>query len=131
VHTLNALIVRSPDRRLVAGCTPGAHWQVQTNLQILVNIIDFGMNLETANAAARMLLGNGVDVVDTVNSSAHAESRIPLTVLEELRGRGHVIGHIGPWDAAGAMELVARDAATGLFDASSDPRRQETAVGTT
>jgi gamma-glutamyltranspeptidase/glutathione hydrolase len=128
VHTLNAFIAHGPDNRVVAGCTPGAHWQVQTNLHMLINVVDFKMGLPAANAAPRVLLGNGLDAVNERNPAVNVESRLAGPVVEELRGLGHPIRLIGPWAAAGAMQLIARDPIQGTFSGASEPRRDEAAV---
>ncbi|HUG14148.1 MAG TPA: gamma-glutamyltransferase family protein, partial [Thermomicrobiales bacterium] len=44
VHTLNQYMAQRDGQTVLVGGTPGAHWQVQTNLQLLVNVIDFGMD---------------------------------------------------------------------------------------
>jgi gamma-glutamyltranspeptidase/glutathione hydrolase len=57
IHTLNNYIVRRDGQPILMGGTPGAHWQVQTNLQILCNALDFGMDPAEASAAPRFLIG--------------------------------------------------------------------------
>ncbi|HVK05525.1 MAG TPA: gamma-glutamyltransferase family protein, partial [Armatimonadaceae bacterium] len=54
-HTLNAwLATRGVDNALVlVGGTPGGHVQVQTNLQLLVNLVDLGMDPQAAVEAPR------------------------------------------------------------------------------
>ena len=46
-HTLNAWLATNADESLAyVGGTPGGHVQVQTNLQVIVNLVDFGMDVQ-------------------------------------------------------------------------------------
>ncbi len=53
-HTLNAFTAVHPDGSLyLVGGTPGANIQVQTNLQLLTNVIDLKLNVQEAIEAPR------------------------------------------------------------------------------
>lgn len=48
-HTLNAWLATNEDESLAfVGGTPGGHVQVQTNLQVIVNLVDLKMNVQEA-----------------------------------------------------------------------------------
>ncbi|SDL19582.1 gamma-glutamyltransferase family protein [Tessaracoccus oleiagri] len=58
-----------------------------------------------------------------------AEDRLGAAVLDELRGRGHLVVEQGPW-TLGRMCAVARDPESGLLSAAANPRgMQGYAVG--
>jgi gamma-glutamyltranspeptidase/glutathione hydrolase len=119
IHTLNTYVVHEDGEPVLVGGTPGAHWQVQTNLQVLTNVLDFGMDLESAVQAPRFTIG---DQLATGSPMIKLESRLGGRVVEELRAMGHAIEVIGPWASGGAVQLVARDR-SGLYRGATDARR--------
>ena len=125
VHTLNQYVVHKDGEAVLVGGTPGAHWQVQTNLQILTNVLDFGLDLQTAIEAPRFTIG---DQLETGSLTVKIESRLGEQVIGELRDLGHEIEVIGPWDSGGAVQLIARDPASGMYRGATEVRRPGNAV---
>ncbi len=125
VHTLNTYVVRKPGAWDLVGGTPGAHWQVQTNLQILTNLLDFGMDLPNAIEAPRFTIGDQLVAGDP---TIKLESRAGDRVIEELRELGHPIEVIGPWDSGGAVQLIQRDLASGVCRGATEIRRAGSSV---
>ena len=97
---------------VLVGGTPGAHWQVQTNVQILVNILDDGLDVQRAIDMPRFLLGDQLEV-DT--ATVKMEIRAGEQVIRELRELGHDVDPIGPWEAGGTVQLISRDPSSGLY----------------
>lgn len=127
VHTLNPYLVQKDGEAVLVGGTPGAHWQVQTNLQILSNVIDFGLDPQRAIEAPRFTVG---DQLDVGNPTVKIESRVGERVVKELRDLGHDIEVIGPWDSGGAVQLIARDPLSGMCRGATEVRRPgNTVVG--
>jgi len=127
VHTLNTYIACKDGKLRIVGGTPGGNFQVQTNVQVLSNIIDFGMNPQQAAEAPRFLLGSAVD-----GSGAHnlmLEGRFDKETMEELIHRGHEARLGGPWAASGTVQVITVDPATGTCAAGSDPRGEGHAAG--
>jgi gamma-glutamyltranspeptidase / glutathione hydrolase len=120
VHTLNQYMVQRDGQTILAGGTPGAHWQVQTNLQMLVNVIDFGMDVQEAIEAPRFIMG---DQLEAVSPSVNLESRFSEDTVAGLRERGHQVEPIGPWDAGGSVQLISRDPDSGIYRAATEVRR--------
>ena len=91
-HTMNPVIVTRNNRAFLACGTPGADTQVQTNLQLITNIIDFGMNPQEAVEAPRWRsLQNPMEstVPHTCSNNLQLESRFPEEVREGLAQKGH------------------------------------------
>jgi gamma-glutamyltranspeptidase/glutathione hydrolase len=127
VHTLNPYLVQKDGEAVLVGGTPGAHWQVQTNLQILSNVIDFGLDPQRAIEAPRFTVG---DQLDVGNPTVKVESRVGERVVKELRDLGHDIEVIGPWGSGGAVQLIARDPLSGMCRGATEVRRPgNTVVG--
>jgi gamma-glutamyltranspeptidase/glutathione hydrolase len=125
LHTLNTYVVHRDGEPVLVGGTPGAHWQVQTNLQMLVNVLEFGMDVQQAIEAPRYTMGDQLAPGDL---TVRIESRAGDPVLAGLRERGHRIEVTGPWDAAGAVQLIARDPASGVLRGATEPRRAGSTV---
>lgn len=120
VHTLNAYLVQRDGETVLVGGTPGAHWQVQTNLQVLCNVFDFGMDLQAAVEAPRFTMG---DQLGLDNSTIQIESRLGDDTIEELRGLGHTIELIAAWASGGNVQIVGRDPSTGVYRGVTEVRR--------
>lgn len=125
VHTLNNYLVEQDGHPILVGGTPGAHWQVQTNLQMLVNSLDFGMDPQTAIEAPRFIVGDQLSVGDP---TVKVELRFGNDTIEELRRLGHQVEVTEPWGAAGSVQLIGRDPSSGLLRGATEVRRAGTSV---
>ena len=107
--------------RLLIG-TPGSHGILQTTPQMIMNVLDHGMNVQAAIEAPRLTVA-GTRRVDV-------ESRVSSEVLAELEGRGHVFHHLGDWSpGVGGGQGIHVDPASGAFMGGADPRRDGYALG--
>ena len=86
--------------------------------KVVVNLIDFAMNIQEAGEAARMSHGNnGLQVESAVTEAARAG----------LTQRGHLVRvSIG---AYGGFQGILLDPRTGVLMGGSDPRKDGLAVG--
>jgi gamma-glutamyltranspeptidase / glutathione hydrolase len=75
-------IFRDGESRLTTG-TPGSYGIPQTTLQMLLNMLEFGMTVQEAIEAPRCRVTSGTIV--------KMEDRVPEQVREELTGRGYDI----------------------------------------
>jgi gamma-glutamyltranspeptidase/glutathione hydrolase len=89
VHTLNTFLVVRDGRLLVGGGTPGADFQVQVNLQTVCNVVDYGLDLQSALDAPRF--------VSLPDGRVLIETRFPHEMLATLESRGHHLERAGPW----------------------------------
>jgi len=125
VHTLNTYMVLHDGQPWFAGGTPGAHFQVQTNLQVLTNVVDFGMTLQQAIDFPRWTIGEQSDTPG--DSAVNAESRLAPSVLQELEAKGHTMVPEDAWASKGTVQAVMRDGA--VYRAATDPRKQGDTIG--
>ncbi|MBL8673333.1 MAG: gamma-glutamyltransferase [Rhodospirillales bacterium] len=103
-------------RPVLALGTPGSYGILQTQVQALLQHVDFGLPLQAAIEAPRARLMDGVEVV--------AEGRLAPAVLATLGGRGHAVETLPGWTMkVGGMQGVAIDPATGAMTGAADPRR--------
>jgi len=114
------IVTRGGEPSLALG-TPGSYTICQAQAQVLVGMLAFGRDVQTAIEAPRLHAHDG-DLVKI-------ESRAQPTVVEALRGHGHRVELAETFDQAmGGMQGVARSAA-GWLEGGADPRREGYALG--
>jgi gamma-glutamyltranspeptidase/glutathione hydrolase len=130
MHTLNCYAIARDGRVVVVGGTPGGDQQPQWNMQVITNLIDYGMNVQSAVEAPRWQSFPGTDPINLRNPfELRLESRIGEDVIDDLRRRGHAVNVLGPYAAGGAAFVIARDPDTGILQAGADPRSEGIALG--
>ena len=126
-HTLNAWLATDADGKLaLVGGTPGAHIQVQTNLQLLVNALDLGMNPQEAVEVPRWQhvwqeLGQNSGAAPQGSTVLEIENRVETALVKGLRERGHKVSPIKPWSHGSAAQLL-QVLPSGAYAVGSDPR---------
>jgi len=123
LHTLNAYVVKRRDRVVIAGATPGGRGQVQTNFQILVNLIDHGMSPLAAVEHPRWLHGTPRRYAD--DTTLYVEGGLPDTTVERLGELGHdtrIATDPDDEDLFGSATVVGHTPCAGLY-AVADGRR--------
>jgi gamma-glutamyltranspeptidase/glutathione hydrolase len=96
--------------------TPGSYGILQTQPQMLLNVLEFGFNIQEAIEQPRVRV-YGDRLLD-------AESRIPEATREGLARRGHDVNVIDDWSwIVGGGQGIARDPESGAWMAGADPRR--------
>jgi gamma-glutamyltranspeptidase/glutathione hydrolase len=131
-HTLNAFTVVNPDGTLhIVGGTPGANIQVQTNLQLIVNLVDLKMNVQEATEAPRWqhlnAPGQSSDE-ERGNGVLEIENRVPTAVMDQLRAKGHDVKPLAAWGHGSSVQLM-QVLPNGTFAFGSDPRCEGHASG--
>jgi gamma-glutamyltranspeptidase/glutathione hydrolase len=118
MHTLVPAFVMKDGKPFLSFGVMGGDHQAQGHAQVLMNLIDFGMNVQEAGEAARIHHGaNGILV----------ESAIAPAVRASLVQRGHrVTEAIG---AYGGYQGIMVDPRTGVLMGGSDPRKDGLAIG--
>jgi gamma-glutamyltranspeptidase/glutathione hydrolase len=127
-HTLNAYLITRGDQLAWVGGTPGGDVQVQSNLQVICNVIDYGLNPQQAIEAPRWQHGPAVPSSGFDSGILQIEERISPSVREDLARRGHRVEAIGPWAHSSHYQLIAVDA-SGSYHVGSDPRCDGHAAG--
>ena len=103
--------------------TPGSYGIMFTTPQMMMNLIDHGMNVQAAIEAPRVKATSPGRLVDI-------EARIPEDVRQALQARGHELHVIPDWSAlVGGGQGIMVDQATGALGGGADPRRDGYAMG--
>lgn len=108
----------------------GGSFQPQGHVQVLVNLIDFGMNVQEAGDAPRIAISGGPEPWNPRGAGAHrvhVERNAPDGLLEALRARGHDVRRGGTY--FGGFQGIRRDPATGVYEAGSEMRMDGSAAG--
>jgi gamma-glutamyltranspeptidase/glutathione hydrolase len=116
---------------LVCG-TPGADTQVQTNLQVISHVVDFGMNVAEAVEAPRWRNTHSPtesNFPHECDDLLYVESRFGPEVRKGLESRGHVLETLHPWGASGSEMMIQVDPESGVLQGAADPRRDGYAIG--
>ncbi|MCR0984557.1 gamma-glutamyltransferase family protein [Roseomonas populi] len=107
--------------------TPGGDVQIQAMLQVLLNHLHFGMDLQEAIEAPRVAtysFPSSFAPYDYFPGRLAVEARIPGATRDALRARGHDIQDWPDWTwLAGSVEAVRYDPVTGVKAGAADPRR--------
>jgi gamma-glutamyltranspeptidase/glutathione hydrolase len=108
----------------------GGDMQPQGHVQVLVNLIDFGMNLQEAGDAARFYHAGSSSPTGTVMKTGgvlYLESGVSRDVRRELVRLGHAVSEtIGSY---GGYQAIARDPESGVWSGASESRKDGCAAG--
>ena len=112
--------------------TPGGDVQIQAMLQVLLNIMHFGMDPQSAIEAPRVAsysFPSSFAPFEYFPGRLAVEGRIDQATRDELAARGHAIQDWPDWTwLAGSVEAILTDPRTGLIGAGADPRRPAYAI---
>ncbi len=109
----------------------GGDMQPQGHAQVVVNLVDFGMNLQETGDAIRFHHTGSSEPTGTVMTDGgvlHIEDGLPASVLDELKARGHVLESesVG---AYGGYQAIWRDPASHVFSGATEKRKDGCALG--
>ena len=119
-HTLMPGMIFKDGRPYAALGLKGGHVQPQVQVQIICNIIDFGMTPQQAISAPRFNHIEGLKV--------GLEPDVAQDVKDELSRRGHQIAGGNPESFGGAHAIVIHPE-SGAFMGGSDPRKGGCVLG--
>ncbi len=130
-QTIIPAFVSKDGAPLMAFGVMGGDMQPQGHAQVLVNLIDFGMNLQEAGDAIRFHHSGSSEPTGTVMTGGgvlHIEDGLPPGVLAELQRRGHVLKPeaVG---AYGGYQAIWRDPVTHLYAGATEKRKDGCALG--
>lgn len=124
-HTIIPAMVTKDGQLFMSYGVMGGLMQPQGHVQVLVNIVDFGMDVQQALDAPRFRYVEGTRVL--------LEPGANQLVGKALGARGHAISAPGPdakeYFGFGGGQVIMRDAETGVLLAGSDPRKDGLAIG--
>lgn len=130
-HTIIPAFLMKDGSPLMSFGLMGGGMQPQGHVQILVNIIDFGMNLQEAGDAARFNHEGGRqptglhgDPLGTI----YLEPGVSGQTIERLRAMGHNVEVVGDGVMFGGYQAIAVDGETGVYAGATEMRKDGVVV---
>ena len=130
-HTIIPAFVTKDGKPWFCFGVMGGDMQPQGHVQVLVNMIDFGMNVQQAGEAPRIEhVGSATPTGrrgDVKGGTILAEPGIPDEVVKELIARGHSVERVRV--NGGGFQGILIDPKTGMLHGGSEARKDGAAVG--
>jgi gamma-glutamyltranspeptidase/glutathione hydrolase len=123
--------VTKDGKPLMAFGLMGGDMQPQGHAQVIVNLVDFGMNLQEAGDAIRFHHTGSSDPDGHVmkdGGTLNLEPGLSDALKEELTRRGHHLAteSVG---AFGGYQAIWRDPVTGMYGGATEKRKDGCAAG--
>lgn len=129
-HTIIPAFVTRDGKPWLCFGVMGGDMQPQGHVQVLVNLIDFGMNIQAAGDAARVRHhGSQTPTgkpMEPGGGTVAVESGISDEIVEELKRRGHGVVRGGYF---GGYQAIRIDHEHGSLHGATEPRKDGAAVG--
>jgi gamma-glutamyltranspeptidase/glutathione hydrolase len=129
--TLSPTLVLKDGNPFMVLSTPGGDNQDQSLIQVLLNIIEFGMNVQEAVEAPRFQTLHLVSSFDDHRFNPgmlNLEDRITKEVRNDLASRGHRVEVQAAWGNPSAPTVIRFNSDSGVIEAGADPRRGRYAI---
>ena len=141
-HTMNPVMVFNGDSintqpssgglKYVLG-PPGADTQVQANMQIISDLVDFGMTIAEAVEAPRWKDNHSPtesNIPHSCENELLLEGRFNEETIKNLRERGHNVRVLDTWDGVTGREMIIQvDSSAGVLQGAADPRYDGYSIG--
>ncbi|WP_321515265.1 gamma-glutamyltransferase [Marinifilum fragile] len=129
-HTIIPAFITKDEKPYISFGLMGGAMQPQGHAQIVVNLIDFGMNLQEAGDAPRIRHEGSSQPTGTKMKDGgwvNLESGIPYQNIRELMQKGHSIKYsIGGF---GGYQAIMFDEKNGVYYGASESRKDGQAAG--
>ena len=131
-HTIIPAFITRDGRPWISFGLMGGAMQPQGHAQIVMNLVDFGMNLQEAGDAPRIHHDGSTDpagqaVAMSDGGVLNLESGFPPETIRALQRMGHRLEWAdGPY---GGYQAIARDPETGVYAGASESRKDGHAAG--
>ena len=131
-HTIIPAFITRDGKPWVSFGVMGGAMQPQGHVQIVMNLVDFGMTLQEAGDAPRVQHEGSTEPVGsatvmTDGGVVQLESGFPYETVRALMDKGHhVEWALGPY---GGYQAIKRDPETGVYYGASESRKDGQAAG--
>ncbi len=105
----------------------GGDAQAQVHLQLVTDLVDYGMEPQAAIEAPRWVAGGGTSDPATLVT---LETGFPDATRHDLAAKGHTVRVVERFNRdMGHAQMILRDPASGLLQGGADPRADGAALG--
>jgi len=129
-HTIIPAFVTKNGKPWLSFGVMGGGTQPQMHAQIVINLIDFGMNLQEAGDAPRILHTGSSQPTDEIMEDGgyvSLESGFSTKTRRKLVQMGHVLRDVS--GSFGGYQAIIRDPKTGVYFGASESRKDGHAAG--
>jgi gamma-glutamyltranspeptidase / glutathione hydrolase len=130
-HTIIPAMVTKEGKPWLTYGVMGGDMQPQGHVQLLVNMLDFGMNIQQAGEAARIEhVGSATPTGKAAAANGgtlKVEFGIPEAIVNELQKRGHAMERVKT--NGGGFQGILIDPRTGVLHGGTETRKDGIAVG--
>jgi len=129
-HTIIPAFVTKDGKPCLSFGVMGGSMQPQGHAQIVINMVDFGMNLQEAGDAPRLRHGGSSQPTGekmTNGGTLYIESGIEYEVIRNLMKKGHSIQYDD--GGFGGYQAIMFDAKNGVYYGASESRKDGQAAG--
>ncbi len=131
-HTIIPAFVTREGKPWMSFGLMGGGMQPQGHVQVLINMVDFGMNVQEAGDAARFLHDGGDSPEGgdpTRYGTLYLEPGVPLETVEALKTLGHQVEVNDSGVMFGGYQAIQRDPETGVYAGATEMRKDGTVAG--
>ncbi|MEO1042372.1 MAG: gamma-glutamyltransferase [Pseudomonadota bacterium] len=135
-HTIIPAFLMRDGRPLMSFGLMGGGMQPQGHVQVLVNIVDYGMNIQEAGDAARFNHDGGRQPTDDLNEDGidtlgtlFLEPGVSAATIEKLSDMGHAVEVVDNGVMFGGYQAIMRDPETGVYAGATEMRKDGTVAG--
>lgn len=132
-HTIIPAFVMRNGAPLMSFGLMGGSMQPQGHVQILINMIDYGMNPQEAGDAARMNHSGGRQPTgsgaDDLVGTLYLEPGVSPDTVTALQKMGHRVEVIANGVMFGGYQAIYRDPQTGVYIGATEMRKDGLAIG--
>ncbi|WP_209348160.1 gamma-glutamyltransferase family protein [Pontixanthobacter sp. CEM42] len=135
-HTIIPAFAKKDGKPWMSFGLMGGGMQPQGHVQVLINMVDYGMNVQEAGDAARLnhdggrqptepLSGPSKDPLGTLN----VEPGISAATIARLKAMGHNVRVVDNGIMFGGYQAIVRDPETGVYSGATEMRKDGQASG--
>ncbi|MBI1393655.1 MAG: gamma-glutamyltransferase [Alphaproteobacteria bacterium] len=135
-HTIIPAFLMRDGAPLMSFGLMGGGMQPQGHVQVLINMVDYGMNIQEAGDAARLnhdggrqptddLGAQGVDPLGVLN----VEPGVPAATVAQLKKMGHDVRVVENGVMFGGYQAIMRDPETGVYSGATEMRKDGIVIG--
>ena len=121
-HTIIPALATKDNELWLCYGVMGAFMQPQGHLQVIRNMVDFGMDPQQAINALRFMV---------TGDSVLLEEGLSVNVINKLQQMGHKVDMVSGYQRVGigGAQVIQRDPETGVLSGGSEPRKDGCAIG--
>lgn len=131
-HTIIPAFIMKDGAPFISFGLMGGAMQPQGHVQIVVNLIDYGMGLQEAGDAARFHHDGGsqsTGIDEDPMGKLELEPGVPPATVEKLKAMGHKVEIVDDGIVFGGYEAIKRNPKTGVYAGATEMRKDGIVAG--